>query len=77
LGGAFYIGRRWLQIIWIYWFTIVLVRAAGTAVGDFLASRAVGLGLPLSTALTGLLLVATLMLWKELRPRSTADSATS
>src|SRR3954447_6870004 len=65
LAGVFYLGRGWLQIILFYWLVVVLVRAARTAVGDFFASKAVGLGLPLSTALTGALLVATLMLWKE------------
>jgi uncharacterized membrane-anchored protein len=76
LGGVFYLGRGWLQIILFYWFTIVLVRAAGTAVGDFLASRSLGLGLPPSTALTGALFVVTLMLWKERQPRRAADPAT-
>lgn len=65
LAGVFYLGRGWLQVILFYWLVVVLVRAAGTAVGDFFASKAVGLGLPLSTALTGALLIATLMLWKE------------
>jgi uncharacterized membrane-anchored protein len=65
LGVVFYFGRGWLQIISLYWFTVVLVRAAGTAVGDLLAGRALGLGLPLSTALTGALFIATLVLWKE------------
>jgi uncharacterized membrane-anchored protein len=69
LAGAFYLVRGWLRVILFYWLIVVLVRAAGTAVGDFFASKAVGLGLPLSTALTGALLVATLMLWKERSPR--------
>jgi uncharacterized membrane-anchored protein len=46
-----------------YWLTIVLVRAAGTSAGDFLASRNL-LGLPLSTAVSGLAFVALLVLWK-------------
>jgi len=75
LGGVFYLGRGSLRTISFYWFTIVLVRAAGTAVGDFLASRAAGLGLPVSTALTGALFVAALMLWKERPPRGAADPA--
>jgi uncharacterized membrane-anchored protein len=49
-----------------YWRTIVMVRAAGTTVGDFLAGRrGLGLGLHVSTPCTGLLLVATLLLWRK------------
>jgi uncharacterized membrane-anchored protein len=62
LGGVFYFCRRWLLLAAFYWFTIVLIRTAGTAVGDFLARN---LGLPLSTALTCLLFVGLLTLWKE------------
>jgi uncharacterized membrane-anchored protein len=76
LASVFYLGRGWLQIILFYWLIVVLVRAAGTAVGDLFASKAVGLGLPLSTALTGALLVGTLMLWKE-RPRRRAAAPTT
>ena len=47
-----------------YWVTIVAVRAAGTAVGDFIASRNM-LGLPLSTLVTGVMFVALLALWSE------------
>jgi Uncharacterized membrane-anchored protein conserved in bacteria len=72
LASVFYLGRGWLQVILFYWVIVVLVRAAGTAVGDLFASKAVGLGLPVSTALTGALLVATLMLWKERSPRRVA-----
>jgi uncharacterized membrane-anchored protein len=51
-----------------YWLTIVAVRAAGTAVGDFVAGRNM-LGLPLGTLATGTLFVALLVLWKEPAPR--------
>ena len=64
LGALFIVGRRGL--LWplpFYWLTIVLVRAAGTSAGDFLAGRHL-LGLPLSTAVSGLAFVALLMLWK-------------
>ena len=74
LASVFYLGRGWLQVILFYWLMVVLVRAAGTAVGDFFASKAVGLGLPMSTALTGAALVATLMLWKERSLRRAAPS---
>jgi uncharacterized membrane-anchored protein len=62
LGGVFYFGRRWLLVIGFYWSTIVLIRTAGTAVGDLLARN---LGLSFSTALTCLLFVGLLTLWKE------------
>lgn len=51
----------------LYWVTVVSVRTAGTNVGDWLASRhGLGLGLPLSTALTGLAFGSLVALW---RPR--------
>lgn len=49
-----------------YWVTVVMVRAAGTAVGDFFAQRGV-LGLALSTAATGLAFAA-LLLVQAARP---------
>jgi uncharacterized membrane-anchored protein len=59
-------GRSGLATPLAYWTTIVIVRTAGTNVGDFLAGRhGLGWGLPLSTALTGLLMLATLLLWKR------------
>jgi uncharacterized membrane-anchored protein len=56
-------------LIWslpFYWATIVMVRAAGTDVGDFLAGRHM-LGLALSTLVTGLAFVALLVVWKDRR----------
>ena len=53
-----------LQSLPYYWLTIVTVRAAGTAVGDFTASRNL-LGLPLSTLVTGVLFIALLAIWNE------------
>jgi F420H(2)-dependent quinone reductase/Repeat of Unknown Function (DUF347) len=50
---------------------IVMIRAAGTVVGDFFAGRNV-LGLPLSTLMTGLLFVGLLLLWKESSNKSVA-----
>jgi uncharacterized membrane-anchored protein len=47
-----------------YWLTIVMVRAAGTAVGDYEAGRHM-LGLPLGTLVTGTLFVALLAMWRE------------
>jgi uncharacterized membrane-anchored protein len=67
LGVLFLVGRngplRWLPF---YWLTVVMVRAAGTAVGDFVSGRNI-LGLPLSTVVTGALFVALLVIWKEQR----------
>ena len=50
-----------------YWIIVVAVRTAGTNVGDWLASRhGLGLGLALSTTLTGLAFGLLVALW---RPR--------
>ena len=64
LAPFFVLGAR--QLLWslpLYWTTIVLVRAAGTVVGDLLAARN-ALGLALSTAMTGLLFIGFLILWR-------------
>jgi uncharacterized membrane-anchored protein len=69
LAGFFLAGRR--GAIWqpaLYWATVVMVRAAGTAAGDFFAQRQV-LGLALSTAATGLAFVVLLTLQRQRRPR--------
>jgi uncharacterized membrane-anchored protein len=47
-----------------YWLTIVMVRAAGTTVGDLVAGRTM-LGLAHGTLATGTLFVALLVLWKQ------------
>jgi uncharacterized membrane-anchored protein len=52
---------RWLPF---YWATVVAIRAAGTAVGDTLSGRNM-LGLPMSTAVTGIVFVTLLVAWKE------------
>jgi uncharacterized membrane-anchored protein len=73
LAAMFAVGSK--DLIWslpFYWATIVMVRAAGTDVGDFLAGRHI-LGLPLSTLVTGLAFVALLQLWTDRRTqRATA-----
>jgi uncharacterized membrane-anchored protein len=51
-----------------------MVRAAGTTVGDLTAARN-GLGLPLSTAMTGLLFVGLLILWRRRKPETIAAEA--
>ena len=64
------------RLLWLplYWTTVVAIRAAGTTVGDYLASRGM-LGLPLSTAVTGIVFVLLLVFWRE-RPKS-AEPATA
>jgi uncharacterized membrane-anchored protein len=47
-----------------YWASIVAARTAGTTMGDLLASRhGLNLGLSLSTAITGSMLAAAVLLW--------------
>ena len=53
-----------LRLLPFYWLTVVAIRAAGTAVGDFISGRNM-LGLPMSTAVTGILFVILLLVWKE------------
>jgi uncharacterized membrane-anchored protein len=55
--------RQLLCSLPLYWTTIVMVRAAGTTVGDLLAARN-ALGLALSTAATGLLFIGFLIVWR-------------
>jgi uncharacterized membrane-anchored protein len=51
--------------IWFYWLAVVVVRAAGTSVSDYLAHNIFGLAL--STLVTGAVFVATLLVWKDRR----------
>jgi uncharacterized membrane-anchored protein len=70
LAGFFAVGSRGL--IWsatFYWATVVMVRAAGTTVGDFTAQRDM-LGLAFSTAASGLAFVVLLVVWNGRRVRS-------
>ena len=67
LGTWFFFANGLLRQAPFYWFTIVLVRTAETAVGDYLAGRSLGIGLPLSTLYTGTLFVITLILWTQHR----------
>src|SRR5258708_28266738 len=57
-----------LLLLPFYWLAVVLSGAAGTAVGDFISGRNM-LGLSVSTAVTGALFIALLVMWKE-QPRS-------
>jgi uncharacterized membrane-anchored protein len=69
LAGFFLLGARGL--IWrvpFYWATVVMVRAAGTCVGDFLAGRPMGLAV--STVVTGAVFVAMLLVWRSAQPQA-------
>ena len=58
--------RLALPIVAVYWAVVVAIRAAGTTASDFLAGReGLGLGLSISTILTGLLLLGILLLWRR------------
>lgn len=49
-----------------YWLAIAAGRTMGTDVGDFLAAvRGLGLGLPRSTLLTGMVFALTVILWRD------------
>ncbi len=53
-----------------YWGAIVAVRSMGTTLGDWLAFRhGAGLGLPVSTAVSGVLMVGVLVGWRRMRVR--------
>ena len=68
----FLVGRQGpLRLLPFYWLTVVAIRAAGTAVGDLISGRHM-LGLPLSTAVTGILFVVLLVIWKETSGSETA-----
>ena len=52
--------------IGIYWFTIAIVRTAGTTMGDWLAeNKILHIGLPASTVITGLVFVTVLLVWRS------------
>lgn len=64
LAALFFSGRTGpLANLWFYWLTVVAVRAAGTAFGDFLSHNVMSLAL--STLVTGVVFVAMLLLWRE------------
>ena len=72
LALLFIIGSR--GAIWslpFFWLTVVMVRADGTVVGDYFAGRQM-LGLPLSTLVSGIVFVALLVAWRDVRRRSAA-----
>ena len=76
VAALFLIGQRGLLLVLpYYWLTVVAIRAAGTSVGDWISGRHM-LGLPLSTAVTGVLFVALLVVWRQAaRPERAAIAA--
>ena len=57
--------RRGSVRVMTYWAVLAIARTAGTAIGDFLAeNKQLGIGLPLSTLITGLTLIAILAAWR-------------
>jgi uncharacterized membrane-anchored protein len=69
LGGllVLLIAIGWQRLLWTipyYWLTVVMVRSAGTVVGDLLAGRNL-LGLASSTLVTGLAFTAALLFWHD------------
>jgi uncharacterized membrane-anchored protein len=74
--APFFVAGAW-RGLWplpLYWATIVMIRAAGTTVGDLVAARH-ALGLPLSTAVTGVLFVGLLLLWRSAKRETAAAEA--
>jgi len=64
LAVLFLLGRKGgLSNLFYYWLTVVCIRSAGTAAGDFFAHAV--FGLPVSTLVSGLVFVALLVLWRE------------
>jgi uncharacterized membrane-anchored protein len=74
--GALAVWRRQgSRYLWLYWLAVAVARTAGTAMGDFLAeTKELGIGLPLSTLITGSVFVLILLLWPR-RARAAQISA--
>ena len=54
-----------IQMLYYYWLTICVARTAGTAIADMLAeNETLNIGLPLSTAMTGIVFLGVLILWR-------------
>ena len=58
----YFSGSRLRTQLMYYFLAVVLIRAAGTAAGDY-AARHIGLGL--STLVSGIIFVAFIALWKK------------
>ena len=61
---------RWVAV---YWTTVAVARTAGTAIGDWFAeSKALHIGLPLCTLLSGIVFLAVLLFWRPSKPSISA-----
>ena len=69
LGALVLWRRRGASVLWLYWLTVAIARTAGTSMGDFIAETEwLGIGLALSTLITGTAFVLIVAVW----PRRTA-----
>lgn len=77
LGFVFFFGRNGaLTQLYYYWFTVVLIRSAGTAAGDWLAHRAWGLlDLRGATAVSGAVFCAFVLLTYIVLKQNTRSGA--
>ena len=61
----FFTYRHAAKWVAVYWTTVAVARTAGTAIGDWLAeSKALQIGLPLCTLLSGIAFAAVLVFWR-------------
>lgn len=63
--GALAVWRReGHRLLWLYWLAVAVARTAGTSMGDFLAETEwLGIGLPLSTLITGTAFTLIVVAW--------------
>lgn len=63
--GALTLWRRHgASVLWLYWLAVAVARTAGTSMGDFLAETEwLGIGLALSTLITGTVFVLIVAVW--------------
>ena len=59
--------------VWYYWLAVVAVRTAGTSFGDWLAHDVFSLAM--ATLVSGIVFVATLLVWRERAPQAVRASA--
>jgi uncharacterized membrane-anchored protein len=70
--------RHGVNRLWLYWLAVATARTAGTAMGDWLAeTKALGIGLPLSTLITGTVFILILVLWPRRGGRAVPVNATA
>ena len=76
LAAALFAGRKGrLKTLYYYWFTVAIVRTAGTAMGDWLAeNKILHIGLPVATVITGAVFVGILVLWRSRTPGELAPA---